>query len=107
MNMQKKGQGLPLNVIIIAILGVLVLIILAALVTSGALNFAGNVQGCVSNAGQCFDNGSYECKRVNAFTKEHIDPAITTRHDPSCGDNKNINHCCPAGHEPVRRWVLD
>jgi len=57
MNMQKKGQGLPLSTVILAILGILVLVILATPLTSYIAGiFSKTAQGCVAEGGTCFND---------------------------------------------------
>ena len=49
----KKGQGLSLNVIIIAVIALLVLVVLAVLFTKGIIDFGEGKSDCVANTGTC------------------------------------------------------
>ena len=51
--MDKKGQGLSLNTIIIAIIVLVVLVVLIMVFTGVLGNFTGEVSSCVSNGGEC------------------------------------------------------
>ena len=58
----KKGQGLPLNTVIIGILVILVLVILSSVVSSFFVNsYDGAVNSCASAPGKCFDNDTHKC----------------------------------------------
>lgn len=48
-----KAQGMPVNVIIIAVLALIVLFVLAALFTGRTRLFAENLESCASKQGQC------------------------------------------------------
>jgi hypothetical protein len=49
----KKSQGMPLNVIIIAVLALIVLVILAAIFTGRVKLFSQGLESCGSKQGRC------------------------------------------------------
>ncbi len=52
----KRGQGMSLNVIIIAILAILVLVVLAVLFTGKTGQLTTKIEkGCIENGGQCIN----------------------------------------------------
>lgn len=51
----KKGQGMPVNVIIIAAIALIVLFILVTLFTGRTKIFAENLESCASKQGICKD----------------------------------------------------
>ena len=58
--MTKKSQGMPINVIIMAVIGLVILIVLIAIFTGRAGIFSRNVGGsCADQGGICSTNG--EC----------------------------------------------
>lgn len=54
----KKGQGLPLNVVIIAILALIVLIVLVVIFTGKIGGFGRDIVSCSTRGGKC---ASGEC----------------------------------------------
>ena len=66
----KKAQGLPLNVIILAILGLIVLVVLAVIFTKQTGNFS-RASSCESRGGECIaqtgDCASVQGKPVRSF----------------------------------------
>ena len=52
----KKGQGLPLNTIIIAILVMTVLVVLIVVLTNGIGKFSFGLGDCETQSGQCMDS---------------------------------------------------
>ena len=56
----KKSQGMPINVVILAVIGLIILIVLVAIFTGRAGIFSKNVGGsCADQGGICSTNG--EC----------------------------------------------
>jgi len=53
MNKMKKGQGMSLNVIVIAALVVLVLIVLSIIFVRSSGSFSSDLQSCASKGGTC------------------------------------------------------
>jgi hypothetical protein len=49
----KKAQGMPLNVIIIAVLGLIVLVILAVMFTGKSREFSAGISSCSAKQGKC------------------------------------------------------
>ncbi|PLW79522.1 hypothetical protein C0585_07440 [Candidatus Woesearchaeota archaeon] len=49
----KKGQGMSMNVIIIAVLALLVLVILSVIFTTKMRDTRKNVDSCENNGGEC------------------------------------------------------
>jgi hypothetical protein len=73
----KKGQGISINVIIIAAIALLVLVILAVLVIRAGTQTGDKTQGCAVQGGKCLDN---------------------TPGDSCSGDTliaKDCSECCP------------
>jgi len=52
----KRGQGLPLNTIIIAAIVLIVLVIIILIFTGRIGGFNRDVQSCANNGGQCVDS---------------------------------------------------
>ncbi|RME78673.1 hypothetical protein D6774_00345 [Candidatus Woesearchaeota archaeon] len=52
----RKAQGLPLNVIILAVLGIIVLVVLVFIFSDKASN-VNAASACENNNGDCFDKG--------------------------------------------------
>lgn len=50
----KKSQGMPINVIIIAALALIVLFVLAAIFTGRIKIFSESLQSCAAKQGQCY-----------------------------------------------------
>jgi len=102
MNMQKKGQGLPLTTIILAILGILVLVILAAFLTSYFAQAPDNLQGCAVTGGTCFNNSDKSCYKSSLFAENGVD--LDDQYRPTTSDTAcptERGHCCPAGYKVV------
>jgi len=78
MSISKKGQGISINVIIIAAIALLVLIILAVLVARSSTDFSEGTK-CIKKGGTCKDAfcPGYEIKSIDGTTL--------------CGDGKS---CC-------------
>lgn len=94
--LNSKGQGLPLSTVVLGILGILVLIILAAVVSSYFLNFGDVATSCTASGGTCFSDEEGACVPVASFGDD--DPTgITTDPDPTCPDEEG--NCCPAGYK--------
>ena len=49
----KKSQGMPLNVIIIAVLGLIVLVVLAAMFVNKSKDFSSGLGSCSAKQGTC------------------------------------------------------
>ena len=91
--MNKKGQGLSMNVIIIAAISLLVLVIISVLVLRSA-NRINEGTGCTGSSGYCIDIED----ACNAENVEAVGgPAgMTWIHDRTngCGDD-NLKCCIP------------
>ena len=68
--MKTKAQGLPINVIIIAALGLAVLVVLIIFFTSGSSIFSKTILTCEAKGGQCvaenacqFEKTSFICTK--------------------------------------------
>jgi len=101
MNMQKKGQGLPLSTVILAILGILVLVIIAAPLTSYiAGTFSNQAQGCISGGGACFVDRTHGCYQTEgAFARADVTKpydGVELVVDSSCSISES--KCCPRGY---------
>lgn len=57
----KKGQGISINVIIIAAIALLVLVILSIIFTGRMGIFSHQVNSCSAKGGQCFDISGSSC----------------------------------------------
>ena len=69
--MNKKGQGISINVIIIAAIALLVLVILAVLVLRGGKDMQDKTSSCLSQGGICREGGCNEGEDI-------IDPSLVT-----------------------------
>lgn len=81
---QKKSQGMPVNVMIIAVLALIVLIVLVAIFTGRTKLFSQDLQSCTSKQGQCDEN----CGANRAFIANTDCPDIakkeSTKKDKCC-----------------------
>ena len=70
--MKKRAQGLPITVIIIAVLGLAVLVVLIVMFTSGSNIFSKTVLTCEAKGGQCIAEKEcqYEKTSFTCPTKE-------------------------------------
>ena len=62
--MRKKAQGLPMNVIILAVLGIIVLIMLVFIFqryVGGSTTTIGEISGCDNQGGNC----KLECNKIS------------------------------------------
>jgi hypothetical protein len=55
--MNKKGQGISINVIIIAALAILVLVVLALIFLGYVNKWTGDVTACENKGGKCYTEG--------------------------------------------------
>ena len=78
----KKGQGLPINVIIIAALALVVLVVLVLMFTGRFQLFSEGLQNCLVKGGSC-EPASSGCKPNEA-------PIINT----NCENEKVKGICC-------------
>ena len=60
--MDKKAQGLSMNVIIVAALALIVLVVLSVIFMSRAGIFAQSTGECITNGGTCMDNEAGACQ---------------------------------------------
>ncbi|PIN87775.1 hypothetical protein COV12_02115 [Candidatus Woesearchaeota archaeon CG10_big_fil_rev_8_21_14_0_10_32_24] len=101
MVLNKKGQGLSLNVIIIAALALIVLVVLAVIFTGSSVDFADKTGDVAGDAklklttlsltyGDCQPSGSAESTFMNAYSS-----ATTSQdQDNAVSEYKNeINRC--------------
>ena len=56
MRIKRKGQGLPLNTIIIAIIVIVVLVVIILIFTGNILNFKNATNDCMAHGGLCQAN---------------------------------------------------
>ncbi len=63
--MNKKAQGISLNVIIIAAIALLVLVILSVIFMGRMGTFSDKSQDCTSQGGQCFTQSATAVERGN------------------------------------------
>lgn len=89
--MMKKGQGLSMNVIIIAALALLVLVILSVIFMSRTGVFVRESKSCVQNGGQCVDI-SDDCPPGMA-----VSVLSTIKCTDSSGNVQEDSKCCMAG----------
>ena len=82
----KKSQGMPINVIIIAVLALIVLVVLTAIFTGRVKIFSETLQSCAAKQGKCenYDGTFPKCPSQNQ--------AIVTNTD--CDTNKPKQICC-------------
>ncbi len=92
--MHKKGQSMSINVIIIAILGVLVLVILAVIFTSQAGIFSKTTQkSCIAKGGLCVDASSDKYGEIGCGSSS--DSAyIDKGNDPNNFCKSQLDTCC-------------
>ena len=69
----KKGMGLSLNVIIIAIIGLCVLIVLVFIFTRSSSDFATSISDCESMGGSCAKSCSDEFAPMSVECPEETD----------------------------------
>lgn len=70
----RRGQSIGINVVIVAAIALLVLIVIALIVTSGARDLGQGTKSCVAQGGKCFKAG------------EMIPDGYTELYDASCGE---------------------
>lgn len=63
--MEKKAEGLPINVVIIAALGLAVFVVLLIMFTSEAGTFSKNVLTCEAKGGDCVAENSCEYQKTS------------------------------------------
>lgn len=81
--MDKKAQGISMNVIIIAALALLVLVVLSIIFLGRTSQWSSQTADCVSNGGSC--EGAASCTAANGL--QHYAPW-----DAKCAENGEI--CC-------------
>jgi len=97
-----KGQGLPLNTVIIAVLAILVLIIIASILVPYFSRAPDTIQGCWASGGTCFNDSREKCYKSSPFSESGIDtsqeyiPRNPEDIDKSC--EEQIKFCCPKGY---------
>jgi len=77
--MRKKGQGLSLNVVILAILAIVVLVFLIFMVTTRTAKFEQTAESCVGKGGVCIVDLDKETipagfVKVSDYGKEYTCP---------------------------------
>ena len=77
----KKAQGLPLNIIIIAVIVLIVLVVMIAIFTGRIRLFPSAVQSCQGKGGSCYDT---PCTQLNL--------ASILNHD--CEKTEDKQYCC-------------
>lgn len=72
--MKTKAQGLPINVVIIAALGLAVFVVLVIILTSQAGTFSKNVLTCEAKGGECVseNNCQYQKTSFKCPQKENV-----------------------------------
>ena len=82
----RKAQGMPINVIIIAVLALIVLVVIAAIFTGRVRIFSQNLESCAAKQGHCDSKcGSNYAVVTNTNCPE-------TEQDKK--DNKNTKNLC-------------
>ena len=95
-----KGQGLSLSTVILGILGVLVLIVLATIVTSGGQNVVDQGTACTTTGGSCFDTsddsiGCFSPGNFDGESDELADGVLTRKDCPEKNSDNEDYRCCP------------
>ena len=62
----RKSQGMPINVVIIAVLALIVLVVLAAIFTGRVRIFSQSLESCAAKQGQCTEKPGDNCKSNEA-----------------------------------------
>lgn len=79
----KKSQGMPVNVIIIAALALIVLVVLVAIFTGRVRIFSQSLESCAAKQGQCYEKS---CPPNMAL--------VTNTNCPEGDPNPNKKICC-------------
>lgn len=86
----RKAQGMSLNVIIIAVIGIAILVILLFMVVGRTRIFGGAMSSCESKGGECLP----ECTAAKPI--EHYGTDCGQRHDDGDTSAKGPK-CCASG----------
>ncbi|MFP4423695.1 MAG: hypothetical protein ACLFP2_00530 [Candidatus Woesearchaeota archaeon] len=89
----RKGQGLSMNVIIIAALALLVLVILSVVFMSRSSIFVSDSKSCENLGGSCVPDGS-DCP--GGMIERNIGTAVCLNNDGSVNEDMK---CCMPGEE--------
>ena len=83
---KRKAQGMPINVIIIAVLALIVLVVLVAIFTGRVRIFSETLQSCTAKQGRCepYDGTFPKCPSSNQ--------AVIT--NTECDSKKEIKLIC-------------
>jgi|GEM_PF-1908059 hypothetical protein len=96
--MNKKGESMSLNVIIIAAIALIVLVVLILIFTGRIHLFAAGVSACTNSGGKCTDIGTYNsgdeaCKAINGQYSTSVSADCTkTVNDKQVTDSSKV--CC-------------
>jgi len=102
--MDKKGQGLPITTIIIAILALLVLVVIILIFTGKVRVFGGELVSCTGKGGFCTDKNCYfgyqtelqetDCKEPK---KNCCLPVLPAPEGAPCDRDEHCTNTCSAG----------
>lgn len=85
--LNKKGQGLPLNTIIIAIIVIVALVVIILIFTGNLVNFNKGANACLQSGGVCMPTG---CKTGQ-------EPVTTDAAREACGAGASTTGACCRG----------
>jgi hypothetical protein len=88
-----KAQGMPLNVIIIAVIALLVLIVLVFIFTGKSTLFKKGVESCEGKGGICKDTES-ECIGIGPVIGRIPDISCDRDNDGKINENTDGVFCC-------------
>ncbi|MBT3407399.1 hypothetical protein HOK68_04355 [Candidatus Woesearchaeota archaeon] len=83
----KKGQGLSMNMIVIAIIAILVLVIISVIFTGNLGKTKAKLADCSTKGGQCMTKS--ECNELQGIS------------DPTTACSVDTAVCCLGGNEPA------
>ncbi|HLC50414.1 MAG TPA: hypothetical protein VJI97_03215 [Candidatus Nanoarchaeia archaeon] len=78
----RKSQGMPLNVIIIAVLGLIVLVVLAVMFSGKSREFSAGISSCAAKQGTCQNNAC------------GADQVTISGGCPEKGQSTDYKYCC-------------
>jgi len=75
----RRSQGMPVNVIIIAVLALIVLVVLTVIFTGRVRIFSSTLESCSAKQGHCIDKCGDNEAMVIAQCPEKADPSTYTK----------------------------
>ncbi len=87
---QKRGQGLPMNAIVIAAIVLVVMVVLILIYTGSMGNFVGDIQKCEAKGGECVAQSACTEGNIIEGNCDHIDD-----------DNIDNLVCCVTAAEEI------